>query len=325
VPEEEFDAAFTFAVAPGSEMLTKSTSLVKLNKQQLALLEMSSMQSRSDYEPDLGVSPVLFSQLSLPHSRPAGDPEVWSRSNGSVTMKVFPNLYQDPLTGEVERQYPFGIHPRLIIAYMTTEATKTQSRTISLGDSLRQFTIALGLGPGGTTGKAVRKQFSFLLGSSIRFEGVQSTVAGEQRSEIYFSFADARHEFTPAPGTSHGSTREWLNEINLSERFYAEVASRAVPIDLNVLRALNSAMSIDAYLWVSHRIYSVKNTVRIKWEDLRLQFGAGYSDHRRFRSELKDALDQVAVVYEGLRFDSSRDDYLMLYPSPTAIPRAIKR
>lgn len=319
----EFETASTPADVP--DVRPQFQIDAKLTDAEKALLRLSSLQEQENYAPDIGLSPVLFSQVSLPHAAPPKNPEIWSRTNGRVTMKVLPKLVQDPVTGDIQRQYPFGVYPRLIIAYMTTVAATSQSRVVPLGDNLSAFIQTLNLTRGGSTYKNMRSQMSRLFGSSIRFEGVEKSDQGEQRSEVFFTFADAHHEFIPRPGAERGGSGEWLNEVVLSERFYQEITTRRIPIDLNVVRELPTAMTIDVYLWATHRGPNVKNgPARIKWTDLAMQFGAGFSDVRRFRRHFKEALDLVSKVYPGLRYDSSRNDYIMLYHSVPSIARNAK-
>ena len=52
-----------------------------------------------------------------------------------------------------EYKLPFGNLPRLLLAWVTTEAVRTQSRVLVLGDSLSDFMRALGVySNSGTTG-----------------------------------------------------------------------------------------------------------------------------------------------------------------------------
>ena len=68
-----------------------------------------------------------------------------------------------------------------------------------------------------------------------------------------------------------------------SEQFFREVWASPVPLDTRVLRALkNSPMALDVYAWASYRVHTLNRareaSAVVPWEQLRLQFGAGYSD-----------------------------------------------
>lgn len=295
-----------------------------LRRPEVALLNLRSQMEKSDYTPDIGVSPVIFSQVSLPHSKPKGNPEVWSRTNGAYTMKVLPHLHQDPVTGAVERQFPYGTNPRLLIAHLTTRAAKTGSRTVDLGSNLSDLGRMIGLSKGGTTHDSMRKQLARVFGSQIRFEVNQSSDFGEQKSEAFFTFADTHHEFLPRPGMSRRGASEWLNEVVLSEPFYKEVISRSLPIDMNVMRHLTTSMTMDVYLWVTHRAPLVQGTARVRWDELSMQFGHSYSNVYRFRSEFRIAIELVSKAYSGLKYDASDQKYMQLFHSPTAVPRNAK-
>jgi hypothetical protein len=52
---------------------------------------------------------------------------------------------------------PYGSIPRLLLAWVTTEAVKTKSRELELGDSMSAFMAELGLKPtGGANGSITR-------------------------------------------------------------------------------------------------------------------------------------------------------------------------
>jgi len=91
---------------------------------------------------EIGFSARLLVQATLPHSKPrpkrAGDPPPteFERSNGYVTVKII----ADSAYG-----LPYGTYPRLLLAWVTTEAVRTKSRELTLGDSLREFMAKLDL------------------------------------------------------------------------------------------------------------------------------------------------------------------------------------
>ena len=49
------------------------------------------------------------------------------------------------MTATGDHKLPYGNLPRLLMAWLSTEAVRTQSREISLGDSLAEFMRALGI------------------------------------------------------------------------------------------------------------------------------------------------------------------------------------
>src|SRR5690349_17189436 len=80
---------------------------------------------------------------TLPHSDP-GKVEAWSRTNGNLTLTIRPGW-------DYKRRrsygYPYGIIPRLLLFWITTEAVRTGNRRLYLGNSLAAFMRELGLNP----------------------------------------------------------------------------------------------------------------------------------------------------------------------------------
>jgi len=70
-----------------------------------------------------------FVQATLPHSKVEDTHYV--RVNGDFTLSI---STQFPDTG-----LPYGTIPRLLLVWITTEAVKTKSRYLTLGDSLTCF------------------------------------------------------------------------------------------------------------------------------------------------------------------------------------------
>src|ERR1039458_4216463 len=83
-----------------------------------------------------------FVQATLPHSDPKAD--TWSRQNGNFTLGI-----QAGFNVKTGKSYglPYGIIPRLLLFWITTEALKTKSPRLELGASLSGFMTDLGLSP----------------------------------------------------------------------------------------------------------------------------------------------------------------------------------
>lgn len=86
----------------------------------------------------LGFMARILVQTTLPHSRPTSNS--FMRRNGRLTL----SLSGHPLLG-----LPYGRYPRLLLAWVTTEAVRTRSPTLHLGDTLSAFMAKLGLLPRG--------------------------------------------------------------------------------------------------------------------------------------------------------------------------------
>ena len=80
----------------------------------------------------LGVITRVLAQATLPHTDPKLPPgTLYSRSTGLLTLNIAPTTSKYGV--------PFGTIPRLVLAWICTEAIKTNSRTLMLGRSQREF------------------------------------------------------------------------------------------------------------------------------------------------------------------------------------------
>ena len=55
----------------------------------------------------------------------------------------------------------------------------------------------------------------------------------------------------------------WQSKIELSEKFFNEIISHPVPLDMNILKALKrSTLGLDLYLWLNYRNFTLKRPLR---------------------------------------------------------------
>ena len=97
--------------------------------------QVSQLVSASEADADLGFMARTMALCSLPRSNP-GNRLQYKRVNGPFT------LYMIAGGGN---KLPFGNLPRLILAWVSTEAVRTQSRELVLGKSLSGFMRSLGV------------------------------------------------------------------------------------------------------------------------------------------------------------------------------------
>ena len=85
--------------------------------------QVNQLASASEADPDLGFMARMMVLCSLPRSNP-GDRHQYKRVNGP---------YKLILSRTGEYKLPFGNLPRLLMAWASTEAVRTQSRELVLG------------------------------------------------------------------------------------------------------------------------------------------------------------------------------------------------
>ena len=206
---------------------------------------------------------------------------------------------------------PYGRYPRLVLAYLNTEAVRRKSRHIELGPHFSHFCAALGIPPtSGPRGSlpTLREQMQRLFAST--FQCVYHHEAEGRHAGDGFLIAEKRLLWWD-PRQSKGEPA-WGSHVVLSERFFREAAEAPVPLDLRVLRALRSPFEIDTYVWLTWRF--------IPWSSLMLQFGCGYANPRHFKKRFLEYLRTVLLYYPDARLEPATAG-LRLRPSPTHVRR----
>ena len=183
--------------------------------------QVNLLVSASEADPDMGFMARLMALCSLPRTNP-GHRKEYKRVNGPYTLIM---------TAIGDNKLPYGSLPRLLLAWVSTEAVRTQSRELILGKSLSEFMRTLGMEPvgGGATGARtrLRNQLRRLFNAHVRL------IHEHEHGEQFISSAIAdRGEF-------------WWNErkpdelvlfdskIRLGEDFFNEIIHHPVPIDMN--------------------------------------------------------------------------------------------
>lgn len=247
-------------------------------------------------------------QATLPHRKVEGNE--FTRTNGNYSLTIL----APSAVG-----LPYGTVPRLLLAWLTTEAVRTRSRELELGDSLSAFMRELDLMPtGGRWGSITRlkDQTKRLFSSSItaRYE------KGPGFAVVNQSVADRATFWWDTKSPEQAGL--WRSSVVLTENFFNEVIDRPVPIDMRAIKALKrSSMALDIYAWLTYRASYLKQPVVIPWESLALQFGSNYADIKNFRAAFLAELRKVVTVYTGIQVEPSERG-LMIRPSPTHISKA---
>ena len=123
--------------------------------------QVNQLVSASEADPDLGFMGRTMALCSLPRTNP-GNRLQYKRVNGPFKLIM---------TATGDHKLPFGNLPRLILAWVSTEAVRTQSRELVLGKSLSEFMRSLGINSdsGGARGEQtrLRNQMKRLFGCTV--------------------------------------------------------------------------------------------------------------------------------------------------------------
>ena len=275
--------------------------------------QVNQLVGASEADPDLGFMARTMALCSLPRSNPGNRPQ-YKRVNGP---------YKLIMIAGGDNKLPYGNLPRLLLAWVSTEAVRTQSRELILGKSLSEFMRTLGVysSSGGSRGDRtrLRNQMKRLFSASVQL--------------IY---EDAQMDLTASSFVAD-RTAFWWNErkpgepvlfnskIRLGEDFFNEIINHPVPIDMNTLTALKrSALGLDLYLWLTYRTFALRAPLRLTWRLLYGQFGAHpdkASDKRtvlNFRYKVLRELKKIKTAWPDLNY-STAPGVLILLPSTPAI------
>lgn len=255
----------------------------------------------------LGFMARAMVQATLPHRRVEGSE--FERRNGNFTLS---------LLAPAKIGLPYGSIPRLLLGWLTTEAVKTQSRELELGDSMSAFMADLGLqATGGSSGSITRlkNQTRRLFASTVS----ATYQDADKVADIGFRLADATVLWWHAKQPEQAGL--WGSSVTLSERFYKEVVDRPIPIDMRAIRALKqSPLALDLYTWLTYRASYLKRPTTIPWAALAMQFGSNYKHLRQFKAALIAEMKKVVLVYPQVRVEALAEG-LSIKPSPPHIGR----
>jgi Plasmid encoded RepA protein len=269
---------------------------------------------------DAAYMPRELVQVTLPHKNPGNIP-VWQRTNGNCAVVMQPGWNADE--GK-SFGYPYGIIPRLVLFWITTEAVRKKSRRLELGHSLSGFMAELGLDPnrGGKRSDArrLRDQMERLFRARISFDNN----SGGRKSWLDMQVAP-KGEFWWSL-REPDQTALWGSWIELGEDFYAATTAFPVPADMRALRALKrSPLALDLYAWLSYEAWRAHKSGKPRfenWEQLHAHLGAEYGRVDHFRSKAKAAIRKIKVVYPGLKL-GDREGGIQVLPEswPSIRPR----
>jgi len=273
----------------------------------------------SEADPDMGFMARLMALCSLPRTNP-GDRLQYKRINGP---------YKLIMIAGGDNKLPFGNIPRLLLAWLCTEAVRTQKRELILGNSLSVFMRKLGMEDrsGSARGDRTRLRNQMKRLFHCQIELIYECEHGEQfmasriadRGELWW---DPRRPEEPVL---------WESKIELGEKFFNEIIRHPVPLDMNTLKALKrSSLGLDWYMWLAYRTFALRAPLRLSWRQLYRQFGvdpAKANDKNtvnRFRTHALRELEKIKLAWPDLNYATAKG-VLILSPSTPTIPSAGRR
>ena len=268
----------------------------------------------SEAAPDTGFMARLMMLCSLPRTNP-GRQLQYKRVNGPYTLIM---------TAVGQTGLPFGNLSRLLLAWVCTEAVRTQSRELFLGASLSGFMRKLDMAPigGGSRGERtrLRNQMKRLFNAHIQLAYEDRQVSASVNSPVASRTGFWWNKRKP------GEQGLWDSKVELGEKFFHEIINHPVPIDLNTLKALKrSPLGLDLYLWLTYRTFTLKRPLRLSWVCLYGQFGSDPSKASvprtvdDFRKDCLRELKKLKVAWPELNYATGQG-VLVLCPSNPSVP-----
>ena len=270
--------------------------------------QVNQLVTASEADPDLGFMARLLALCSLPRTNP-GNRHQYKRANGPFKLVM---------VAGADNKLPYGNLPRLILAWVSTEAVQTRSRELVLGKSLAKFMRELGIyNSGGQPQTRLRNQMDRLFHASVQL------IYEDEGNKVGISaFVADRTEFWWNPQRPNQPSL-WESKIELSEKFFNEIIRHPVPIDMNTLMALKRcALGLDLYLWLTYRTFALRAPLRLTWRQVYRQFGLHpdkASDKRtvlNFRRKVLRELKKIKLAWPDLNYATAPGGLILLAVNP---------
>ncbi|MGV9836544.1 replication protein RepA [Nocardia niigatensis] len=301
--------------------------MARPKRDELALLQAADLvhQAQEADEQELVWTTPFLAQTCMPVRNP-GDVKVWSRRNGDTLLTIRPGYVDDPKTGKPRCVgYPSGVLARKLMFWTISEARRTKSPELVLGDGVTDFFRELqpgGATSGGPTGSLtrLRAQTEKLFHAAITVRSDRAGTDGEPATLI-------KNLTVANQAVLWGSDRAGTSRavVQLSADFYNEIRDRAVPLDWNALNVFgDDATCMDLYVFLTYRFATLGREITISLEQLNEQFGlerkldtkeARYKARKAFEKKLT----RVLAVYRDANVESTPAG-LVLSPSKTHVP-----
>jgi len=253
----------------------------------------------------------VLCQVGLPRRRVVGN--TFERLNGNVSLLVEAGKLWNGKEWQPQ-PLPYGTRPRLALVHVSSEAVRTRSPTVEVGHSAREFLLRLGIGTGGEEYANFNRQLRALAACRMSL-GVGLETLDTKPIKRFAAWASQNEK----------QRALWPGVIELTGEFYESLAEYAVPLDPRALAALkHSALALDVYSWLSHRLHRVRGPsgAKLSWANLREQFGQEYREPKDFKREMTKALGAVMAVYPDARIERVPGG-LTLLPSKPPVPKTM--
>lgn len=262
---------------------------------------------------DANYQHAILCQVGMPRKRTDG--LTFERRNGNAALLLTAGRLWDGRDW-VQQLLPYGPKARIILINVTSYAVRHRTPCVDVGRSAREFMKRVGLDDQGSEYRSLNRQIRALAACRMQ-------LAGRTGNRITNVEAQPIKRFDAWVTPNLDQQTLWPGIIELSHEYYTSCIASAVPLDERAVAALRgSALSLDIYTWLAHRLWRVResNGVLLDWPCLRTQFGTEYVHLADFKKKFRIALQQVRVVYPAAHLQELPEG-LLLRTSPPPIPR----
>lgn len=262
---------------------------------------------------DMAFTHAVLCQVGLPRSKVDG--REFMRQSGAAWVNVQAG-YLDEGRGPVLQPIPYGVMPRLALAWVSSYAKRDNSREIPIGDSAAEFLRLMGMDDQGARYTTLRRQMHALAACRLQLGFKGRTYNGQpvEQFDAWLANGEAQQRSL------------WPGTMVLSEGYFNSLMDSAVPLDNRALMALKgSALALDVYTWLAHRLHRIEGRgVTLHWKSLREQFAQEYTGKdadKDFKKKFVPALKKVLTVYPQAKVKAVTGGLLLLGSPPPIAPK----
>ena len=297
---------------PGDRALTPAAPEARHHFTRLD--QINQLVDASEADADLGFMARLLALCSLPRTNP-GDRLQYKRVNGPVHVgHVLKRRDQTAV------RQPASVAPGVGLHRSGTDA-KPRAHPRAFAGRLHAG-VWVSTTMAALCGRRLRNQMQRLFRSHV--ELVYEDAHGSRF--VNSAIADSGEFWWDTKHPDQSSL--WESKIELGEKFFHEVITNPIPLDLNILKRLKrSPLGLDLYLWLTYRTFGLTRQLRLTWPLLYRQFGvdparAGEANTvQNFRRDCLRELKKIKMAWPDLHYQTVKGA-LLLSPSTPRIPPA---
>lgn len=256
------------------------------------------------------------------------------------TELVAHTAYGSTVTLHSPEGIPYGMNPRLLMAYVENEAKKQYkqykqgkldfdtARTISLGDTLNEFLTRVGLSNGG-------RQYAQMMEQATRISALTIHESKSASNSVAFLYQAknvkpvSEIQLWVLGNDAPDQQSLFPSYVKLDSDWFKEIGKNAFPYDMTILKKLvesRSPLAIDVFLWATHAVYpsARKQGIRLGWPELMNMFGSFSptpQGRKNFKRNFRAAIEKVADSWPGFTYKLDKDGLYLPPQKPSIAPR----